>query len=142
MPDFGNAGQITQRVDHASTVVNRSNGEYLFYKVTVSGAKPKFTYVFEQQTLSQNQFDGDPKEIYEWTWCRSANLSPDSPNVTGNSANDTQEVQMHFLTAIKYTLLIEQRHPDDSLVKVLKDVDYASQDPSDTFFATLQVLTQ
>jgi len=141
MADFGNAGTITVKsANEAATLVDSTAGEYLFYRLTVSGANPRFTFTCDSNKFSHGDFPGDPKSVYEWSWNRAAPLAPGAPNAVTGAPNDTHVTFLDFITATKYSLFIEQRRADDTRVKVLRDVDYASQDSNDTFGDMLDVL--
>jgi hypothetical protein len=141
MPDFGNAGKLTVREHDVAALVKLSEGEYIHYQLTVEGAEPIFTFACtHSDRLSADDFDGHPKQVYEWTWGRSESLD-DLPNEPTDSADDTYVVSMAFITAIKYTLVAEKRDANDDVMRTLKDIDYESQDPEDSFTETLRVFT-
>jgi hypothetical protein len=141
MADFGNAGKLTIRKHDVAALVSLSNQEYLFYKLTVKGADPIFTFAcIHRARLSEHQFPGHPKQVYEWTWSRPTSL-PNVPNETTDAPDDMYGVAMSFIAAIKYTLLVEQRDRNDQVVRVLKDIDYESNDPHDNFTESLRVFT-
>lgn len=142
MADFGKSGKLTIRAHDVAALVNLSAGEYLFYKLTVKGAESIFTYACKDRArLSEHQFSGHPKQVYEWTWCRGSALKPNAPNEQSDADDDLYAVTMAFITAIKYTLLVEQRRQDDSVVRTVKDLDFESKAPEDTFTETLRVFT-
>ncbi len=141
MPDFGNAGELTVRAHDVATTVKLSEGEYIHYTLTVQGAEPIFTFACEHNDrLSEHDFAGHPKQVYEWTWGRSTSLD-DIPNESEDASDDVYVVTMAFVTAIKYTLLAEKCDANDQVIRTLKDIDYESQDPTDTFTESLRVLT-
>jgi hypothetical protein len=142
MADFGKAGKLTVRTHDVAALINLSAGEYIFYKLTVKGAEPLFTYACKDRArLSEHQFQGHPKKTYEWTWSRNQPLAAGIPNENGDAPDDLYVVSMSFIAAIKYTLLVEQRRADDSVIRKLKDIDYESQSPEDNFTETLRVFT-
>jgi hypothetical protein len=141
MPDFGNAGEITIRVHDIATTVKLPEGEYLHYELTVEGAEPIFTFACKHKArLSEHDFVDHPKQIYKWTWGRADSLD-DLPNEPEDSFDDVYVVTMSFITAVKYTLVVEQRDANDDVIQTLKDIDYESQDPVDTFTESLRVFT-
>jgi hypothetical protein len=141
MPDFGNAGTITVREHDVAALIKLSVGEYIHYQLTVQGAEPIFTFACtHSDRLSADNFDGHPKQVYEWTWGRSGSLD-DLPNEPADSDDDTYVVSMSFITAIKYTLVAEKRDANDDVMRTLKDIDYESQDPEDSFTEILRVFT-
>jgi len=141
MADFGKAGKLTIRKHDVAALVNLTNKEYLSYKLTVQGADPIFTFACTHGArLSEHQFAGHPKKVYEWTWCRPTALAA-VPNESSDAPDDMYGVAMSFLAAVKYTLLVEQRDQTDQLVRTLKDIDYESQDPHDNFTESLRIFT-
>jgi len=134
MPDFGVAGKLTVREFDGAVKVRISSGEYLFFRLTVQGAVPLFTFACKHQPrLSEHQFPGHPKKVYEWTWSKGTDES--------DAQDDMYGVAMSFLTAIRYTLVCEHRDAKDNLINLLKDIDYESQHPADNFTETLSVFT-
>lgn len=141
MADFGKAGKVTIRHHDVAALVNFTKNEYLFYKLTVQGAEPIFTFAcMHGSRMSEHQFAGHPKQVYEWTWRRSSPL-PNVSNHPSDAPDDMYVVAMSFIAAVKYTLLVEQRDSADNLIRTLKDVDYESQAPQDNFTETLRVFT-
>ena len=134
MPDFGVAGKLTVREFDGAVKVRISSGEYLFFRLTVQGAVPLFTFACKHQPrLSEHQFPGHPKKVYEWTWSKGTDES--------DAQDDMYGVAMSFLTAIRYTLVVEHRDAEDNLINLLKDIDYESNHPADNFTETLRVFT-
>lgn len=132
MSDFGKAGKITIRENDNAVLVNVSSGEYLYYKLTVSGAEPIFTFACKHKArFSEHQFASHPQREYEWTWCENSDES--------DSSDDVYVVAMLFITAVKYTLLVELRDNGHKLINKLKDIDFESQEPSDNFTEILRV---
>jgi hypothetical protein len=140
MADFGSTGTITVRESVPAVLVNVTDGEYLFYQLTVSGALPIFVFACTHNTrLRADQFAGHPKATYEWTFSRSTPMADDTPNVEADDSEETYSVVMQFAAAIKYTLLVEHRDRDDKLIETLTDIDFESQAPEDRFPEGLRV---
>jgi hypothetical protein len=134
MPDFGVAGKLTVREFDGAVKVRISSGEYLSFRLTVQGAVPLFTFACKHKArLSEHEFPGHPKQVYEWTWSKGSDES--------DSSDDMYGVAMSFLTAIRYTLVVEHRDAQDNLINLLKDIDYESNHPADNFTETLRVFT-
>jgi hypothetical protein len=134
MADFGKAGKRTIRTHDGAVLVQVSAGEYLAYKLTVEGAVPLFTFACKHiSRKSQSDFPGHPKAIYEWTWSQNSNES-DAPD-------DMYAVAMMFISAVKYTLLVEHRRQDNTVIKKLQDIDYESKEHADSFTELLRVFT-
>jgi len=142
MADFGKAGKLTIRTHDVAVVVSLTNREYLNYKLTVQGASPVFTFAcVHGPRLSEHQFAGHPKSLYEWNWSR-PNPGPSGvPNETSDASDDLYVVSMSFLAALKYTLVVEHRDQNDGLIRTLKDIDFESTSPKDNFTETLRVFT-
>jgi hypothetical protein len=141
MADFGNTGTIIVRESIPAVQVNVTDGEYLFYQLTVSGAVPIFVFACTHETrLAAEQFEDHPKATYEWTWSRSTSDPDDIPNVDSDDGEETYVVVMHFAAAIKYTLVVEHRDRDDNLIATLKDLDFESQTAEDKFSEGLLVV--
>jgi len=133
-PDFGEAGKVTIRVENVGVEVDLAVGQYLFYRLTVQGAPPLFAWTCEhKRRLAGKDFQGHPKKVYEWTWCRGSTSDKDA-NI------DTYSVGMRFTAATKYTLLVELRDRDDEPIRTVKDLDFESQAPQDSFTSTLDIL--
>lgn len=132
-PDFGQAGKITIRVENVGVEVSLDEGQYLFYRLTVKGALPLFAWSCEHvDRLVGGDFDGHPKKVYEWTWCRGNTGDSDSDD-------DVYSLSMRFTSATKYTLLVQLRGSDDEMIATVKDLDFESQAPQDSFTSTLRV---
>ncbi|HXT63382.1 MAG TPA: hypothetical protein VN696_10125 [Pyrinomonadaceae bacterium] len=132
MADFGKGGKRTIRTHDGAVLVSISNGEYLAYKLTVQGAVPLFTFACKHTSRkSQNDFPGHPKAVYEWTWSHNSDES-DAPD-------DNYGVAMLFISALKYTLFVEHRRQDNTVIKVLQDIDYESKEHADSFTEILRV---
>ena len=139
MGSFGQGGTRTARKDMGAVEVKvggtkPEERQYLFYRVTAQGAEAVFSFSCEHQTRrSAGQFPGHPKQVYEWTWSKGGSES-DAPD-------DVYGVLMSFVTATGYSLRVEHRRGDDSLIQLLKDIDYKSQVPQDSFNEPLRVFT-
>ncbi len=134
MADFGVAGKLTIREYNGAVKVKVSQGEYLYFKLTVKGAEPIFTFACKHKArLSEHEIPGHPKKVYEWNWSKGQDDS-DQPM-------DMYALGMSFITAVRYTLLVEHRDKNDVLIDLLKDIDYESSHSADNYTETLRVLT-
>jgi len=87
MADFGKSGKLTIRTHDVAALVSLTNKEYLYYKLTVQGAEPIFTFAcMHGPRLSEHQFSGHPKKVYEWTWCRPTPGTSGVPNENSGCA--------------------------------------------------------
>jgi hypothetical protein len=142
MADFGKAGKLTIRIDDVAAVINLTAGEYLHYKLTVKGAVPIFTFSCKHEPLlSEHEFAGHPKQVYEWTWCKPTAGDPGVPDTKSDAADDMLGIPMSFITAIKYTVLVEHKDRSNASIRTLKDFDCESQDPHDNFTSSLRIFT-
>lgn len=134
MPDFGVAGKLTIREYDGAVKVRVSQGEYLYFRLTVKGAEAIFTFACKHKArLSEHQFPGHPKQVYEWTWSKGQDES--------DQQMDMYALGMSFMTAVRYTLSVEHRDVNDAMIDLLKDIDYESNHPTDSYTETLRVLT-
>jgi hypothetical protein len=141
MADFGKAGKLTIRHDDVAAQIDITAGEFLFYRLTAKGAEPIFTFGCKHRVrFSEHQFAGHPKATYEWTWNRPLPGSS-IPNESNDAPDDMYGVAMSFIATIQYTLLVEHRDRNNNLIRVVKDVDYESQDPTDNFTESLRLFT-
>lgn len=131
MADFGKAGKVTVRTDRVSTSVNLTGGEFLSYKVSVQGPVPDFTFSCSHRSrFSASELPGHPKDVYEWDWKQDDKDGDD----------DEYGLLMSFTGATKYTLVVQVRSSSGAVRKTVKDVDYESSEPKDSFLASLLVL--
>jgi hypothetical protein len=106
--------------------------EYLHYSINAEGAEAVFTFACAHRFLmAANQFPGHPKQLYDWKWF--------SKPGDGDSSQDIYGVMFGFVSAVKYTLRIEHLDATGKLIKILQDIDYESQDPTDWYREALEV---
>jgi hypothetical protein len=135
MAKFGKAGKRTVHTLKGAVEVAISEGEFLAYTLTVDGAIPLFTYACKHTArLSQDDFEGHPKAVYEWSWSKDSDES--------DSDDDVYSVAMLFLSALKYNLVVEHFRQDNSLIETLQNIDYESTESSDAFTEPLRVFTK
>jgi hypothetical protein len=121
-----------QPMDATDVSLRVSLGEYLIYRVTVSGAVPEFVLVDGDETLLESDV---PKKVYETTW-------PDPKDASVAAGVKHQHtLGLNFNAAIKYTYEVEQHRVDDSLKKKLIFVDYESSTQEPGHFKNLTVST-
>ena len=118
--------------DDGGATVDLVLGEFLIYKVTVSGASPQFSLV-EGNDPSQPVkvlLEPDvPQQNYERKWPEPGDL----PIASGAFLQHT--LAMSFVAAISYRFVVEHRRDDDSLKRVCTDVTWKvpSSQPSSRF---------
>lgn len=133
MPDFGKGGtrDIT-KYDGVETV-SFGDGEYLHFKLTASGPEPRFSFTCLQRDLfTQFDFSDHPTELYEWE------VGSDK-EITDDENDDVFTIGMQFVTNPEYTLVIERRRANDSVIKTLVDVTYTSNVAEDKYFETVRI---
>ena len=137
MADFGQGGTRTAKNFASDVIVNGTTGEHLAYTLTVKGGMPDFAFTCQHQDqvpiTSADKFQGHPRQVYAWKLWKAlpANASP-TDFVTDTVPKDIFGVGVFFAGATEYTLRIEQRDGNDSLIKVVQDINYRSQTPTDT----------
>jgi len=111
--------------------------EYLLYEVSVKGASGKFELVQAPGNTVLLSGDDSPTGDgkYKRKWPQDPDEIPDGDDVT-------HSLGIHFIDAVRYDYTVEHRGADDSVIKVVKDCVYESQDPEDDFFEPLRVLIQ
>lgn len=132
---FGTAGTRDERTYEPSVTVQFDEGEFLHFKLTVSGAEPLFSFACkDQKRLSQSDFEDHPTSVYEWDLGTGKEQEPDKKK-------DVYVVGMLFTTAIKYTLEVAHCRRSGSVIEQLIDVDYKSLAPEDKFREILSVFS-
>lgn len=107
--------------DDGGATVDLVLGEYLLYKVTVSGAVPEFSLVEgddPQQPVKVLLEPDVPQASYERKWPEAGDL----PIASGTFLNHT--LAMSFVAALSYRFVVEHRRDDDSLKRVCTDVTW------------------
>jgi hypothetical protein len=129
---FGNKGKRTSRVDENAVIVDSKKKEYLDFKLTVKGAKAIFTFAcMHKPYKKESDFSGFPAiDEFEWMWGKNAG---EFHHKAEGQKKDKYGVRMSFVPAVKYTLVVKHCDENGGTIEVLKDVDYESQDPHDTF---------
>lgn len=133
MGSFGNAGTRTVRTSQDGVQVNLTDGEHLNYKLTALGAVPVFNLSCEHRTLFSETDFGAPRMNYEREW-------PKTPSEK-DSDDDVYVFSLSFFKATNYTLVVERHDKNHKVLEVLKDIDYASNDPGDAFREPLRVFS-
>jgi hypothetical protein len=135
---FGNKGTRTARKDRNAVEVNTGAGEYLSFVLTVKGAKAIFTFSCMHQAFkTESSFPGFPAiDEFSWTWGENPS---ELHHKEDGLEDDEYVVRMSFVPAIKYTLIVKHCRANGTTLRVLKDIDYESQDPKDRFGELLTV---
>ena len=99
----------------------------------MKGAKAVFTFACKDKThKNASDFPGFPAlSKFKWTWGKNAG---ELHHKAEGKKKDTYGVRMVFVPAVKYTLVVKHCDQNGNTIEVLKDIDYESQDPTDTFF--------
>jgi hypothetical protein len=135
---FGNKGKRTVRAYRTGAKINAANGEFLSFNLKVKGAKAIFTFAcMHKSHLTESSFPGYPHiDEFEWTWGK--NLGELHHKQQGLT-DDEYIVRMSFVPAVKYTLVVNHCAQNGDTIRVLKDIDYESQDPNDRFGELLTI---
>lgn len=104
--------------------VKLASSEHVHYLLTAQGAEALFSMGCEhnENIVNQDSFPGHPQQHYDWT-VQHGDL---------HASGDNYTVAMGYLVALNYTLTIEHHRQDHSVISVISDKDYAS-DQSDDF---------
>lgn len=134
MPDFGTAGTITVRNNRRKNAVDVkfNQGEYLYFRVKVSGPTASFTFNCNDGAILSSKtadFPNHPQQVYEWTK-KAADVHSD---------DDMHGLRMLFITNHKYTYFVEHRDASNNIIEILKDVDFESQNNKDKFTELLRI---
>jgi hypothetical protein len=122
---------VTGTCDQA-VVVNQSQGEFLHYRVTVSGGNPQFAFgCAHRHILSAQNFPGHPMATYDWIYLRNP--------VDSDASDDSYGLSMLFIAATKYAVVIEHCDKTGKVIKRIGDVAYASTTPTDIARQSLEV---
>lgn len=124
------------RKESVAVFVNVSGGDFLLYRVTVSGVRPIFTLVDSEVNVLLLSNKDTPVTnsplVYERHWPSPA----DSREAVTNHS-----LGMNFFAApITYTYFVEHHLANGSVVLV-GDIDFTSSTPDDWFFQGLSVTT-
>jgi hypothetical protein len=115
-----------------SVVVRQKQGEYLHYKIVAQGANPQFAFgCAHRHILSAENFSGHPMETYQWVYLKSP--------ADADAVDDVYATSVMFMAATKYSLTIEHRATDDSVVETVCDMTFESGDPTDIARSSVEV---
>jgi hypothetical protein len=118
-------------VNVPSVIINRTAGEQLFYRVTVTGGNPAWVFGCTHREvirLSSTE-PGHPKAVYEWTMSAS----------DFDTVNDVYTITMLFGPAIRYQVVTEHQSAGGGLIELLTDLDFNGGNPGDFAREQLQV---
>ena len=138
MADFGNDGTRTI-VGKAlgGAKLRRSNGEadFLKYKLTAAGANPVFSLTSENNKIVWSNLQSPaPQAIYERKWPR------DDSEIEGPDVMYT--LLLVFFNCNKYTLVVNLCDKNDGILDEIKNIEYTSNDPTDSFPELMRVFIQ
>lgn len=119
--------QKTVRTETAAVFVDASSGDFLRYRVSFLGGQAEFSIV---DAVGHNiLLSHKTGSARDWP-------QPIDPV----SQNTSHVATFHFLLATRYTYQVDL-HRSDGSVRTLIDIDYSSNDSSDTVFQELDVTT-
>ena len=125
-------GLQSQTVNLPSVLVDSSQGQHLFYRVTVQGANPAWVFSCEHRDVIRKSTTepGHPKAVYEWTMT-GADL---------DSTNEIYSVTMVFGTATRYDVITELRDAAGMTIELLTQLTFEGGGVGDFAREELQVL--
>jgi hypothetical protein len=133
MPDFGKGGTRDITANDDVETVRFGDGEYLHFALTASGAEPLFSFTcLQRDLLTQFDFENHPTDLYEWE-------VGSEKQITDDEDDDVYSVGMSFITAREYTLVVERRRANDSVIKTLINITYTSDVAEDKFVETIRI---
>ena len=110
------------------------NGEYLLYKLKVGGNQGIFSIVDEKsRVLIKSPDFPNPQQDYLLKW-------PKTPSDIPPEKDIIYTLVISFVTATKYTYVVEYFKTDGSLPVTLKDIDYESRNVTDSDYNTLRII--
>lgn len=133
---FPSAGTRTARIDlNAVEDLKNSSGEFLHYHLVVEGGQPAFAFGCKHppNKLTEQSFPGGPKKVYDWDWGKNSGEI--------HSPDDVYVLALSFGGVTKYTLVIDRRAKDGSVLETVRDVDDESQVPTDKIREPLRVFS-
>ncbi len=126
----------TCKEKNLSTLLKLSQGEFILYELTVEGAHGVFALVDESDVMIFSHADWPtPQSNYQRNWPKNAGEVPQQGEVF-------HTMGLHFITAVKYDYRVSRRAKDGSLLELIKDCTFQSQDPRDDFFEPLHIFVQ
>jgi hypothetical protein len=109
-------------------------GEYLVYKLKVWGGQGIFSIVDEKSRVLMKNTDFHETEYdYKRKW-------PDTPADIPAERDIIYTLVVSFSTARKYSYVVELYKGDGSSPVILKNLDFESQNTTDSDYNTLRVL--
>jgi hypothetical protein len=131
------AVKCTVRKDTVVISLKRSDliiNTYLKYRLIVKGARGVFSIADDQNRVLMKDTDfPSPQNEYICQWPKDQNDIPPENDLV-------YTLSVSFITAVKYTYIIEKCKPDGTCVETLKDIDYESTDSKDVYNASLRII--
>jgi hypothetical protein len=111
-----------------------NNGDYLLYKLKVWGTQGIFSIVDEKNRvlIKSTDFYSSQKD-YSCKW-------PMTPADIPTEKDIIYTLVISFNTATKYTYVVEHYKMDGSFPVTLKNIDFESENATDSDYNTLRVL--
>ena len=106
---------------------------HLVYEIIVSGAQGKFSIVDNagRSVMKDTDYPA-PRQLYTRKW-------PHDPGEVPPEDDQTYTLAISFITVTKYTYVVKHCRRDGSVIKVIKDMDVESTDPSDKYFTAHRI---
>ncbi|HLF20700.1 MAG TPA: hypothetical protein VI704_07905 [Bacteroidota bacterium] len=126
----------TSRKDQAAIQLKRGDllaGQYLEYKLVVSGSQAVFALVDDKKRVIMTNNDFPPaQQEYKRKWPLNSAEIPAEADVT-------HTLTLSFISATKYVYVVRHYDKGDNEVALVKDIDYESDDANDKTFNTLRI---
>lgn len=128
----------TIRKSFFNCAVNRSAREFLQFQITANGPTATFAFASQDDSNGNHEtyfqasgFAGHPKTNYDRQW--------PLPGDRVIAPTAICALTFGFLGATKYTLLVELRDANNTVVSTIKDIDYERDDQTDVFSELFQI---
>lgn len=123
----------TERTNKSAVKVKVSGGEYLDYSLTVSGARGVFALADSKNRPVIRDTDWPaPQQVYHKRWPQE---TPQAPPEDG----EVYTLAISFITALKYTYVVNRCQANGKVLQVIKDMDLESQISQDNASVSLTV---
>jgi len=136
MADFGKNGTRTVSKNRLDVTLRRSGGnaDFLHYKLAARGAHPVFSLASNDKLIWSDQDFPAPQANYDRKW------PGDDSELDGSDMINT--LLLSFFTAVEYKLVVELCDKAGRVLETVKDIDYTSDEPGDSFPEMLNVFVE
>ena len=114
------------RANDSEVEVNLSGGEYIDYSLTVSGARGAFSLTDGKKRVVMMDSDWPASQrTFHRRWPLDTPQAPPEASVM-------HTLTFSFFTAFKYSYVASLCSADGKVLRIIKDMDFESQNPLDT----------